>query len=229
MSLFILIFFVLLIMVSFGSFSKGFAGSRFLNGSGITKVFTGYLVILLVAGILASIVPVEGTMEAEYLTDEELAENDRLNSDIYSIVESGRIEEAEGLTKKENWDFPLNGKQLDIEFMGQNVMIFVEKVDSLAEKVEVTHYSTYSYVDNIDITDRFKSPEIVMNDSTLKVLPADHLNIKLVKFTNAFPFTQFSEDGEQFNGGYGMMQGLDFIYITVPADTDVRGDGYVIN
>lgn len=229
MSLFILIFFVLLIMVSVGSFSKGIAASRFLNGSGITKVFTGYLVILLVAGLLASMVPVEGTLEAEYLTDKELEENDRLNSDIYSIVESGRIEEAEGLTKKENWDFPLNGKQLDIEFMGQNVMIFIEKVDSLDGKVEVTHYSTYSYVDNIDITDRFKSPDIEMSESTLKILPADHVNIKLVKFTNAFPFTQFSEDEEQFTSGYGMMQGLEFIYITVPADTEVSGGGYVIN
>ncbi|WP_226086845.1 hypothetical protein [Mesobacillus sp. S13] len=229
MSFFILIFFVLLIMVSFGSFSKGFAGSRFLNGSGITKVFTVYLVVLLAAGILSSMVPVEGTLEAEYLTDEELAENDRLNSDIYSIVESGRIEEAEGLTKKEKWDFPLNGKQLDIEFMGQNIMIFIEKVDSLEGKVEATHYSTYSYIDNIDITDRFKSPVIELSESTLKILPTDHVNIKLVKFTNAFPFTQFSEDGEQFTSGYGMMQGLEFIYITVPAGTEVSGDGYVVN
>ena len=229
MSLFILIFFVLLLMLSFGGFSKGIAGSRFLNGSGITKVFTGYLVILLIAGILSSMVPMEGTLEAEYLTDKELAENDRLNSEIYSIVESGGIEEAEGLTKKENWDFPLNGNQLDIEFMGQNVMIFIEKVDSLEGKVEVAHYSTYSFVGNINITDRFKSPEIVMSESTLKILPTDHVNIKLVKFTNAFPFTQFSEDGEQFTSGYGMMQGLDFIYITVPADTEVSGDGYVIN
>ncbi|WLR54401.1 hypothetical protein LC048_18460 [Mesobacillus subterraneus] len=229
MSLVYLLFFILLLMFSIGSFSNRVFGARFMSGSGISKVFSGYLIILLVAGLLSTMVPVEGTLEAEYLTDKELAENDRLNSDIYSIVESGRIEEAEGLTKKENWDFPIKGKLLDIEFMGENVMIFIEKVDSLEGKVEVTYYSTYSYVHNIDITDRFKSPDIELTESTLKVFPAEHVNIKLVKFTNAFPFNQFTEDGEQYNGGYGMMQGLNFLYVTVPADTEVTGDGYVIN
>lgn len=224
-----LLLLILLIIVGFGSFSQRISGSRFLNGSGVTKVFAEYLIILLVAGTLSFIVPVEGTLEAEYLTDKELEENDRLNGDIYSIIESGRIEEAEGLTIKESWDFPLNDNLLDIKFMGQNVMIFIEKVDSLEGKVEVTHYSTFSYVDNIDITDCFKSPEIELNESTLKIFPADHVNIKLVQFTNAFPFNQFTQDGEQFNRRYGMMQGLDFIYITVPADTEVNGDGYVIN
>jgi hypothetical protein len=225
MSLVVILFFIILLVISFDRF----LGVRYMSGSGITKVFAGYLIILFVAGILSFIVPVRGALEAEYLTDKEIAENDRLNSDIYSIVESGRVEEAEGLTKKESWDFPLEGKLLDIEFMGQNAMVFIEKVDSLEGKVEVTHYATFSYVDNIDITDRFESPEIELSESTLKIFPIDHVNIKLVKFTNAFPFNQFTEDGEQFNGGYGMMQGLDFIYITVPADTEVTGDGYVIN
>jgi hypothetical protein len=229
MSIIFLLFFIILLMVSFGSFSNRFFGARFMSGSGITKVFAGYLIILLVAGILSFMVPVEDTLEAEYLTDKEIEENDRMNNDIYSVVESGRIEEAEGLTKKETWDFPLKDKLLDIKFMGQNVMIFVEKVESLDGKVDVTHYSTYSYMDNIDITDRFKSPEIELSDSTLKIYPPEHVNIKLVKYKNAFPFTQFSEDGEQFNGGYGMMQGMEFIYINVPSDTEVTGDGYVIN
>lgn len=65
--------------------------------------------------------------------------------------------------------------------MGQNVMIFIEKVDSLEGKVEVTHYSTYSYLDNIDITDRFKSPDIELSESTLKIFPAEHVNIKTGK------------------------------------------------
>jgi hypothetical protein len=229
MSLVLLVFFIIILMVSFGSFSNKLFGARFMNGSGITKVFAGYLIILLVAGILSFMVPVKGALEAEYLTDKEIEQNDRLNSYIYSVVESGRIEEAEGLTKKESWDFLLDGKVLDVKFMGQNATVFIEKVDSLDGKVEVTHYATLSYVDNIDITERFNSPEIELSESTLKIFPLNHVNIKLVKFTNAFPFNQFTEDREQFNGGYGMMQGLDFIYITVPADTEVKGDGYVIN
>jgi hypothetical protein len=230
MSLIYLLFFILLLMFGIGSFSNRVFGARFMNGSGTTKVFAGYLIILLTAGILSFIVPVKGALEAEYLTDKELEENDRLNSDIYSVIESGKIKEAEGLTKKESWDFPLNEELLDIKLMGQNVMIFIEKVDSLEGKVEVNHYSTYSYIDNINITDRFKSPEIELSESTLKIFPPDSVKtLKLVKFKNAFPFTQFSEEGEQFNGGYGMMQGMDFLYITVPADTEVNGDGYVIN
>jgi hypothetical protein len=113
--------------------------------------------------------------------------------------------------------------------MNQQSQIFIEKVNSLEEKVEVTHYTTYSYIDNMDITNRFPSPDVQLTDSTLKIFPQDIVTIKLVKYTNAFPFTQFSEYGEQISNGYGMMQGMDFIYIRVPADTEVSGDGYMIN
>ncbi|MEW8969819.1 MAG: hypothetical protein AB2411_04290 [Mesobacillus sp.] len=228
MSFVVLLLFIILLIVSFGSFSNRFLGSRFMSGSVITKVFAGYLTILLVAGIVSLMVPVEDTIKGKYLTDKQLAENDRLNNDIYHTVESGKIEEAEGLTKKESWDFPLNEKSLDIRAM-DNSMVFIEKDKSLVGKVEVTHYSTYSYIDNIDITDRFESPDIELSRDTLKIFPREPLNIKLVKYKNAFPFTQFSEDEEQFTSGYGMMEGLDFIYIIVPADTEVSGGGYVIN
>lgn len=229
MSFIVLLLFVILLIVSFGSFSDRFLGARFMSGSGITKVFSGYLIILLAAGILSFMVPVEDSIQGEYLTDQQLAENDRLISDIYHTVESGNIDEAEGLTKKETWDFPLQGKQLDMNIMAQNLMVFIEKEQSLDGGVEVTHYSTYSYIDNIDITNRIKSPDIELNGSTLKIFPLEPLNIKLVKYKHAFPFTQFSEDEEQFTEGYGMMQGLEFLYIKVPADVDVSGGGYVVN
>lgn len=229
MSIVFLLFIIILLMLSFGSFSNKFLAARFMSGSGITKVFAGYFIILLGTAILSLMMSVEETFKGDYLTDKEIEENDRLNSDIYSTIEAGKIDETEGLTKKESWSFSLKGQLLDVKHMNQHAQIFIEKVESLEEKVEVTHYSTYSYMDNIDITDRFPSPDIQLNDTTLKIFPQDHVTIKLVKYTNAFPFTQFSEHGEQFSNGYGMMQGMDFIYIRVPADTKVSGDGYVIN
>lgn len=229
MSIVFLLFVILLLMFSFGSFSNKFLAARFMSGSGITKIFAGYFIILVVAGILSLMVSVEETFKGDYLTDKEIEENDRLNSDIYPTIESGKIDEAEGLIKKESWEFPLNGQVLDVKIMNQHAQIFIEKVDFLEEKAEVTHYSTYSYMDNIDVTDRFPSPDIELPDTTLKIFPPEHVTIKLVKFSNAFPFTQFSEYGEQLSNGYGMMQGMDFIYIRVPADTEISGDGYVIN
>jgi hypothetical protein len=229
MSIVFLLVMIILLMLSFGSFSNKFLAARFISGSGITKIFAGYFIILLGAGILSLMVSVEETFKGDYMTDKEIEENDRLNSDIYTTVESGKIDEAEGLTKQESWEFPLEGQRLDVTHMNQQAQLFIEKVNSLEEKVEVTHYSTYSYIDNIDITNRFPSPDVQLNDTTLKIFPQDIVTIKLVKYTNAFPFTQFSEYGEQFSNGYGMMQGMDFIYIRVPADTEISGDGYVIN
>jgi hypothetical protein len=229
MSIVFLLIMIILLMLSFGSFSNKFLAARFISGSGITKIFAGYFIILLGAGILSFMVSVEETFKGDYMTDKEIEENDRLNSDIYTTVESGKIDEAEGLTKQESWEFPLEGQRLDVTHMNQQAQLFIEKVNSLEEKVEVTHYSTYSYIDNIDITNRFPSPDVQLNDTTLKIFPQDIVTIKLVKYTNAFPFTQFSEYGEQFSNGYGMMQGMDFIYIRVPADTEISGDGYVIN
>ncbi|CAM3897190.1 hypothetical protein [Mesobacillus thioparans] len=229
MSLVILLFIILLLMISFGSFSNKFLGSRFINGRGVTKVFTGYVTALLCASIFSFMVPKGEIFPAEYLTDEEIQVNERLNNDIYSIIESGNIEEAEGLTKKASWAFPLDGKNLSVKAMTSDAMVFIEKAESHGSEIEVTHFSTYSYIDNINITDRITSPDIKLTETTLEISPSVPVNVELVKFTNAFPFNQFSEYGEQFNGGYGMMQGLNFIYIKVPADIEVSGEGYVIN
>lgn len=200
-----------------------------MNGSGTTKVFTGYLIVLLCTGILSFIVPKGESYQGDYLTDQEIQQNERLNSDIYSIVESGKIEEAEGLTNMKSWEFPLEGKSLNINALSIHATVFIEKVKSLENQVKVTHYSTFSYIDNIDITDRFTSPEIQLTETTLMIYPQEPVNVKLVKYKNAFPFNQFAENGEQFSGGYGMMQGLDFIYIRVPAGTEITGDGNIVN
>ncbi|RSD26806.1 hypothetical protein [Mesobacillus subterraneus] len=229
MSIVFLLLLIILLALSFGGFSNKIFGTRIMSGSGITKVFAGYFIILLGAGILSLMISVDETFKGDFLTDKEIEENDRLNSDIYPTIESGKIDEAEGLTKKESWEFPLKGRLLDVKIMNQHAQIFIEKVDSLEENVEVTHYSTYSYMDNIDITDRFPSPDIQLDGTILKIFPPDHVTIKLVKFSKAFPFTQFYEYGEQISNGYGMMQGMDFIYIRVPADIELSGDGYVIN
>lgn len=227
---FILLFFVIIIlMLSFGGISNKLFGARFMSGNGSTKIFAVYFMILLGAGILSLMVTLEDTFKGDHLTDKEIEEYDRLNADIYPIIESGKIDEAEGLINKKSWELPLQGQLLDVKTMNQNVQIFIEKVNSLEEKVQVTHYSTYSYLNNIDITDRFPSPEIKLADATLKIFPTDPVTIKLVKFSDAYPFTQFSEYGKQINNGYGMMQGMEFLYIRVPADTKVSGDGQVIN
>ncbi|MEH7444118.1 hypothetical protein V7201_17535 [Bacillus sp. JJ1122] len=229
MSVVFLLFIIILLMLSFGGISNKFFGARFMSGNGTTKIFAAYFMILLGAGILSLVVSVEDTFEGDHLTDKEIEEHDRLNSDIYPTLESGKIDEAEGLIKKDSWEFSLKEQLLDVKNMNQNAQIFIEKVDSLEEKVQVTHYSTFSYLDNIDITDRFPSPEIKLADATLKIFPTDPVEIKLVKFSNAFPFTQFSEYGEQSSNGYGMMQGMEFLYIRVPADIEISGDGQVIN
>jgi hypothetical protein len=229
MSFILLFFVIILLMLSFGSFSNKFLPARFMSGSGIKKIFVGYFIILLGVGILSLMVSVEDTFKGDYFTDKEIEEYDRLNGDIYHTIESGKVDEAEGLTPKKSWEFPLQGELLNVKGMNQNAQIFIEKVNSLEEKVEVTHYSTYSYLDNMDITDRFPSPEIKLADGKLEILPTDPVTIKVVKYSNAFPFTQFSEYGEQNSNGYGMMQGMNFIYIRVPADTEVSGDGNVIN
>lgn len=227
---FILLFFVIIfLMLSFGGFSNKLFGAKFMSGNGSTKIFAVYFMILLGAGILSLMVTLEDTFKGDHLTDKEIEEYDRLNTDIYPIIESGKVDEAEGLINKKSWEFPLQGQLLDVKTMNQNAQIFIEKVNSLEEKVQVTHYSTYSYLNNIDITDRFPSPEIKLADATLKIFPTDPVTIKLVKFWDAYPFIQFSEYGKQISNGYGMMQGMDFLYIRVPADTKISGDGQVIN
>lgn len=229
MSIILLLFWMIVILLIFVGISAKVSGPKFMSGNTITKVFTGYVAVLLMTAILSFLLPEKSTFEGKYLRDKEISENEQLNNRAYEMVESGKIEDAKGLTQKETWDFTLDTSALNIKSIGDNSMVFIEKVDSLERKVEVAHYSTFSYVANYDITDQFKSPEIRLNDDTLNIYPPEPLHIKLVKFTNAFPFNQFSENGEQFSDSHGMMQGMDFIYIRVPAGTKISGDGYVIN
>ncbi|MCM3574626.1 hypothetical protein M3172_15630 [Mesobacillus subterraneus] len=230
MSIIPLFFWIIVLLAVFVGIATKFFGLKFMSGNTATMIFVGYVAILLVTAILSGFLPEENSFAAKYRSDEEINENERLNSRVYEQVESGNIKDAKGLTEKENWEFTLDNDVLKINSDGDSSsMVYVEKKDSLKGKVEVAHYSTFSYVDNMDVTDLFESPEIRLNDGTLKIYPREAVNIKLVKFSNAFPFNQFAENNEKYGVSYGMMQGLDFIYITVPADTEVSGDGYVIN
>lgn len=229
MSVVFLLLIIIVLFLSFGGLSRKFFSSSFMSGSRIPKVLAGYIIVLLIANIISFLIPVKQSFDGKYLSDEEIAAEEKLNQTVYPLIESGDIEEAKGISEKQTWEFPLKGELLTIHSLNQNAMTFVEKVDTLEDKVVVTHYVTKSFVDNVDITEKFTSPEVQFNNATIKLFPADPVKIELVKFKPPFPFTQFSEKGNDLSGGYGMYHGMDFIYIRVPKGTEVSGDGHSIN
>lgn len=218
---------VIILIVS--GFTTWVFGARIMKGVGMTRVFTGYIIVLLIASVFSFFLPEKESFAGRYVTNKELMEQQRLSDKIYSIIEEGKIAEADGLIEKDSWSFPLEGNVLNINSYNQNSAIFIEKVDGLDGNIEVSHYMTKSYINNVDVTDRFTSPRVEFMDSKLSLYPAEVVEVKVVQFGNPFPFSQFSGNEIEFPGYFGMNHGMEFIYIRIPEGTEINGEGHLIN
>ncbi|MEH7883975.1 hypothetical protein V7654_06580 [Bacillus sp. JJ1609] len=227
MSLVILLLLIIVLVLSFGGTGK-IIKVKIMSGNRIPKILAVYVTVLLAASIFSFLSPVKQSFEGKYLSDEEIAAEEKFSEKVYPLIESGDIAEVKGLIEKKKWEFALKGNSLNVE-TNLNAATFVEKVDSLEDTVVITHYMTKSYVNNVDITGQFSSPDVQFENATIKMLPAAPVNLELVDFKTPFPVTQFVGNGHDLSGQYGMSQGMDIIYIRVPGQTKVSGDGHTIN
>lgn len=221
---------IIVIILIFAGFSGKWLSTKLLRGNRGYIVFVAYLVVLLIGSVIAAIIPASSEFEGKLLSEEEINDQSKLNDQIYQQVQLGKVDEIEGISVKEQWEFPFEGKKLNIDLINTDygtMLTFVEKVSSLKGKIESSYYLTKYSIENVDITDRVPSPDLKFDESKLSLLPGSVVEISIAKLSRPFPFNQFTDKAPSFFEG--MNRGMDFVYIRVPEGTEIEGEVWVIN
>ncbi|WP_407271985.1 hypothetical protein [Radiobacillus sp. PE A8.2] len=209
--------FVFLILRRLGNAKKPILVNR------IKWIFIGYGIVLLCATVLYYFMPKDSFKPAASTDTAELENRDDLITNMYNQALQGNVDQLEGITVKEDWQFEVDGSQLTINQSDYNAFIFVEKKENADNKIDVTEYGTKAYFDNIDVTDLLQASNITYRNNELMINSPYRASINIVKFNKEFTITQFT--GEKGMGhDVNNIRENTIIYVQVPADVEVSGD-----
>ncbi|WP_456272519.1 hypothetical protein [Bacillus sp. AK031] len=197
-----------------------------LRGKRINWLLSGYLVILIAATIFSYTLPSERAFQGEVLTDKELKKEQEEKGKFMTLARGGKIHEAEGAVLLKDWEFSLDGKELTVPVSNSNyyLPVLVEIKEAEDGVVEAAHFTTKSFISNVDVTSEINSPSIEIKDGTFRMYPPAPIDLKLAKFSQPLPFHQFSEDYTSMFGDLDPFHGSEVIYLKVPSDIIVNGN-----
>lgn len=223
-------FMIILVILLLGIFLSKKMTPKLLRGNNTTLLFKGYVLLLVIASFSSSLLPSNDSFAGKAVSNEVIEQQKNYEKDIFPLVESGRIGEVRGAEVREKWTFPLEGKMLSISPMYSEayIQVFVEHVAELKGQVEAYHYSSRTYMEGVDITERIHPPRLEIEGESLNIYSPASTKVKFFKMGALFPFNQFSGDGNIYFDDEAVTFGVNFLYLRVPEGTKVTGDVTVV-
>jgi hypothetical protein len=190
-----------------------------------------YGALLLIAVGLFYLLPIEESLNKVVENQEELAQAERAGGLLMNAAFEGKQIEKEnidGVFIKKQWDFPYEGKQLDITQVGQQYsipFILVERKEDNDGQIEVIHYYTRTIIENIEFTDKRGPFTIQLEKNQLMISNPNMIDIHVGKFAKEFTISQFtSENGLDLFSDRNHIDGTNVLYIRVPKNVEVEGE-----
>jgi hypothetical protein len=203
----------------------------FLEKLNLKLVLGVYGALLLVAVVLFYLLPIEGSLNKVVENQEELTKAEQAGNLLMSAASEGKQIEKEnidGVLIKKQWDFPYEGKQLDIAQVGQQYSIpflLVERKDDDDGQIEVIHYYTRTIIENIEFTDERGPFTIQLEKDQLMISNPNMIDIHVGKFAKEFTISQFtSQNSMDLFSDVNQIDGTNVLYIRVPKNVEVEGE-----
>lgn len=170
-------------------------------------MFGAYMALLLVSVGVFYMLPIESNIVAE--------ETDKLEKEeyLYSKAGKGKIETVDRSYIKQSWEFTVEGNELEFKVPNNEMSIFVEVNDELANTVKAEYYQAPVVIDGIDFTDRMNKPQITFSSGSMTVFEPERLEVKYAAFKESFVTRQFTGEG-WMGDRTGLSQQL--LYIQIP-------------
>lgn len=204
---------------------------RFLQKLNLKLLLGVYGVLLLVAVGLFYFLPIEESLNKVVENQEELAQAERAGDLLINAASEGKQIEKEnidGVLIKKQWDFPYEGKLLDITQVDEQystAFILVERKDVEDEQVEVAQYYTRTILENIELTDDIAPFTIELEEERLTISDTNVIDIDVGKFAKEFTISQFtSRNGIDLFSDENRIRGENVLYIRVPKNVEVEGE-----
>jgi hypothetical protein len=186
--------------------------------------------LLLVAVGVFYLLPIEESLNKVVENQEELAQAERAGDLLMFAASEGKQIEKEnidGVFIKKQWDFPYEGKQLEVTQVDaqQSIpFILVERKEDDGQ-IEVIHYYTRAIIENIELTDELAPFTVQLEKDQLMISDPNVIDMHVGKFAKEFTISQFtSQNGLNLFSDVNHIGGTTVLYIRVPKSVEVEGE-----
>lgn len=224
-----LLFLIIIIAIIYAGVNAIKKGT-FLQKLNLKLVLGIYGALLLVAVGFFYFLPIEESLNKVVENKEELAQAERAGDLLMNAASEGKkiVEEnIDGVFIKKQWDFPYEGKELEITQVDEQystAFVLVERKDVDDNQVEVTQYYTRTILENIELTDEIAPFTIELEEERLTISDTNVIDIEVGKFAKEFTISQFtSRNGIALFSDANRIRGENVLYIRVPKSVEVEG------
>ncbi|MBY6038208.1 hypothetical protein KUV80_16225 [Fictibacillus nanhaiensis] len=218
---------IIVLVVGISTYASKSSEKRHSSPQKKKWIVGGYVTVIVVATVLSYTFFPAKKIDSTIMHREEVKKQEDAEIAIINSGMAGKLLEVERVfTDKKTWTFSYNKRDLlipnnDMQEYSPNVFVISKPVDD--NSVEVTHYMSKMIVGGIDFTEEKGSPEILINEETLKIYAPEPVEVTFNKFTEGFAFNQFSESKDMYSLNNLSTHGSEFLLIKVPKSVKVSG------
>lgn len=194
---------------------------KYLYSNRIRWIFGGYILLLLICGIVVTVTPEKSTPNLKIANIKEL-ENESIA--LNNAAAAGKIEIIDSKYIDKKWDLDYPDYKLNVvvengEFL--STQIFVERKDTNDHKVEAVTYKTRSSVNDMDITMLTNPLRLKLAGKTLSLMNPKKAKLEFSMFNKVFTVNQFTGEDSVFEHHSSFSKGQSILYMRIPKDLEL--------
>lgn len=183
-----------------------------------SRLLAGYIALLLLATAVFYLLP-----DKKFQNVDSIPVTDGSWERIYEDLLEKREVDPKHVRSRTSISIEEKELQLGVSSPDFFVSILVERDSSLENRVEATMYASYFTVNDFDLSKEVPTPSLMLQDGTLTIMrpPMVELELKMIK--KEFVFSQFSNDRDLEDDGFGSAHQDPILYLKVPQDLKIKG------
>ena len=194
----------------------------------------GYIALLILAVPISNFLPTQDFIQQEEDKAGTMQTSPKYSNDLfaYPFPSEGKFDELPEVYKNSSQKFKLDTNVLSFSGSLQTEynQIFIERVDSQSEEIEVDTYLAPHFIDEIDFTWKVLPPQISLKNGILFIQVPNRQNLEFRRFKLDFTINQFKQVKSNPSGMSSAHFGWKAVYLRVPKNLEIRDTmGYNIH
>ncbi|ATW28099.1 hypothetical protein [Candidatus Formimonas warabiya] len=225
--LLLLLIMVILFTLVVISKSKVLLRGNYLRRSWVKWIFILYCTLLGVSVAVFYLIPDKGFLSP--LSDRQIDEELKRSQDMLQVAKEHRLDKTPGIHLLGKKNIIYTGKELELvspHGNDLNLQIIVERKDEQDDTIEAFCYAGKNLLNNMDFSERIKSPQMELSGKKLQIKKPDPYEIRLSRFEKDFTVTQFLDQSSRYlDHGPSMMWQQSVLYLRIPSDVQIKDTG----
>ncbi|MHB1652644.1 MAG: hypothetical protein ACYCVD_09245 [Desulfitobacteriaceae bacterium] len=199
--------------------------SKFTSWKANVWVAGAYLAGLILLVPVLGLLPIHDFIKPSKDVNQTVSQLDP--GELFQYAAQGHLDKQNGVYKNSSRTFKLDGNKLGFAISDagyNNILIERKKVDD--GQIEVSTYTTSSFIDGIDFTKQIAPPTVSFQNNTLLIKSDKQQRLDFTRFEADFTLDQFKHINMHGNQRMASNFGWKVLYVRVPQKLEIDKGNY---